>query len=92
MKISEDRQQYLARLIVDGIYDDDLVDYPDDDEALALRATKKALAEWVKEDEDIDSIVNQKIKSLKRDVPEGSSEWDVMYSKYYEEEMVRRGY
>ena len=92
MKISEDRQNYLARVIVDGIYDDDLVDYPDDDEALALRAAKKALAEWVKEDEDIDSVVVGKIKSLKRDVPEGSSEWDVMYSKYYEEEMGRRGY
>ena len=92
MRISEDRQTYLARVIVDGLYDDDLVDYADDDEAMALRSIKKALAEWVKEDKDIDEIVQGKIRSLNRDVPEGSNEWDIMYSKYYEEEMVRRGY
>lgn len=87
--ISEDRQAHLARLITDALYDDDLVDYSDDD--MALRFAKKAIADYVKEDEDVDRKAREKVASLKRNVIEGSPEWDIMYKKYYEEERNRRG-
>lgn len=89
MIISEDRQSHLARLIVDGIWNDDLVDYSDDD--AALRFAKRAIAKFVAEGEEIDKHVREKIGSLRRGVVEGSPEWDVLYGKYYDEEMVRRG-
>ena len=89
MRISEDRVGHLARIVVDGIWDDDLVDYVDDD--AALRAAKKGLNEFVKDVEDIDKSVTAKVQSLKRGVPEGSPEWDIMYAKYFEEELERRG-
>ena len=89
MRISEDRVGHLARLVVDGIWDDDLVDYVDED--AALRAAKKGLNEFVKEVADADKAVVAKIASLKRGVPEGSPEWDVLYGKYFEEELERRG-
>jgi uncharacterized protein len=89
MRLSEDRVGHLARLVVDGIWDDDLVDYVDDD--AALRAAKKGLNEFVKDVADIDKSVTAKVQSLKRGVPEGSPEWDVMYAKYFEEELERRG-
>jgi hypothetical protein len=89
MRLSEDRVSHLARLVVDGIWDDDLVDYVDDD--AALRAGKKGLNEFVKDVEDIDKSVVAKVASLKRGVPEGSPEWDILYSKYFEEELERRG-
>lgn len=89
MIISEDRQTHLAHLITDAIWDDDLVDYSDDD--LALRVAKKAIAEFVKEDSDIDQRARDKVASLKRGVIEGSPEWDIMYKKYYEEERNRKG-
>ena len=90
MKISEERVGHLARLVVDGIWDDDLVDYSDDD--AALRAAKKGLNDFVKELSDIDQAVTARVASLKRGVPEGSPEWDVLYGKYFEEEMQRRGH
>ncbi len=89
MRLSEDRVGHLARLVVDGIWDDDLVDYVDDD--AALRAAKKGLNQFVKDVEDIDKNVSAKVASLKRGVPEGSPEWDILYSKYFEEELERRG-
>ena len=89
MILSEDRVGHLARLVVDGIWDDDLVDYVDDD--AALRAAKRGLNKFVQTVEDIDKAVQAKVASLKRGVVEGSPEWDVMYSKYFEEEMQRRG-
>jgi len=89
MILSEDRVGHLARLVVDGIWNDDLVDYVDDD--AALRAAKRGLNEFVKVVEEVDKTVVAKVASLKRGVPEGSPEWDIMYGKYFEEEMKRRG-
>ena len=89
MIISEDRQTHLAHVIADTIWDDDLVDYTDDD--LAMRAAKRAIAEFVKEDEEIDRQAREKVSSLKRNVIEGSPEWEVLYRKYYEEERNKRG-
>lgn len=89
MILSEDRQTHWAHVLTDGVYNDDLVDFTDEDQA--LRAAKRAIVEFVKEDEDIDVKTRQKVASLKRGVPEGSREWDIMYQKYYEEERNRRG-
>lgn len=89
MIISEDRQIHLAHVMTDAIWEDDLVDYTDDD--LALRLAKKAVIEFVKEDEEIDRKAREKVTSLKRHVLEGTPEWDVLYKKYYEEERNKRG-
>ena len=89
MILSEDRQSHWAHLITDSVWNDDLVDFADDDQA--LRATKKAIADFVKEDQDIDTNARNKVASLKRGVMEGSPEWDIMYKKYYEEERGKRG-
>ncbi len=87
--ISEDRQSHLAHVITDAIWNDDLVDYSDEDQA--LRLAKIAIAEFVKEDSEIDRRAREKVSSLKRGVVEGSPEWDIMYKKYYEEERNKRG-
>ncbi len=89
MIISEDRQSHLAHLVTDAIWDDDLADYTDDDQA--LRLTKKAIAQFVKDDLEIDQKARAKVQTLKRGVMEGSPEWDILYRKYYEEERVKRG-
>lgn len=89
MIISEDRQSHLAHVIADAVYDDDLVDFTDDD--FAIRLAKQAIAAFVKEDEDVDRLAREKVASLKRGVVEGSPEWDILYRKYYEEERNRRG-
>ncbi|MEQ1875615.1 MAG: DUF507 family protein [Bdellovibrionia bacterium] len=89
MILSEDRQTRMAHVIVDGIWNDDLVEYPD--EEMAIRAAKKAVILFVKQEGEIDERVRAKVLSLKRGVVEGSPEWDIMYKKYYEEEMRKGG-
>ncbi len=89
MRLSEERVSHLARVVVDGIWDDDLVDYVDDD--AALRAAKRGLNLFVKEMEDVDQKATARVASLKRGVVEGSPEWDVLYQKYFEEELQRKG-
>jgi uncharacterized protein len=88
--LSEERQTHFAHIIVDGIWNDDLVEYTDDE--IAIRAAKKAVVLFVKQEGDIDERVRQKLMTLKRGVPEGSAEWETMYKKYYEDEMKKGGH
>lgn len=89
MILSEERQSHWAHLLVDGIWNDDLVDYSDED--MALRVAKKAIIEFVKEEQEIDERARAKVASLKRGVLEGTPEWDILYKKYYLEERGKRG-
>jgi uncharacterized protein len=89
MILSDERISHLARLVVDGIWNDDIADYTDDD--AALRAGKKGLTQFVQSVDEIDQKVKMKVASLKRGVSEGTPEWDIMYRKYFEEEMQRHG-
>jgi hypothetical protein len=88
MILSDERKSHFAHLICDTLYDDDLVDFSDD--ADALRFAKDGIEKFLKEFEQIDDLVRQKVLSLKRGVVEGSPEWDTMYKKYYEEEIKRK--
>lgn len=89
MILSPERQSYLAQLVTDKVWGDDIVDFSDDDEA--FRAARQAVVNFVKEVAEIDVKAREKILTLKRGVQEGTSEWDIMYRKYYEEEKNRRG-
>lgn len=90
MILSEERQSHFAHVIIDKVWDDDMVDYTDED--LAFKVAKKAIVEMVKEFSDIDQKARDTVTSLKRNIPEGSPEWDVMYGKYFEAELRKRGY
>jgi hypothetical protein len=89
MILSDERQSRFAHVIVDGLWGDDLADFTDDD--AALRAAKRAVVQFVKQEGDIMERIRQKVLSLKRNIPEGSPEWDTMFRKYYEEEIKKSG-
>ncbi|MBI5643455.1 MAG: DUF507 family protein [Deltaproteobacteria bacterium] len=90
MRLSDDRISHLAHLVSDGIWNDDLVDFKDDDKVLS--EIKKVIADYLRVEDDADSAARNKIRSLSRDVPEGSREWDILYKKYYEEEVSKKGF
>lgn len=92
MILSEDRQKHFAHLLIDGLWGDELIDFDEDVEEVVIREAKRLVTQWVNEQGDIDAEVRQKINSLKRQLPEGSAEWKVMYQKYYNQEMSRRGH
>ena len=45
------------------------------------------LNKWLKKEEAVDMEARRKIESQTRRIPEGSAEWDILYRKYYEEEL-----
>lgn len=90
--LSDDRQKYFAHLLIDGLWGEEFIEFDEDAEDVVVREAKRLIQQWIAEQGDIDLEVRQKITSLKRDVPEGSSEWKILYGKYYNEEMARRGH
>jgi hypothetical protein len=40
---------------------------------------------------ELDQSVRQKIRSQRREIAEGSEEWDILFRKYYAEEMRKLG-
>jgi hypothetical protein len=88
MKLSEERISHIAHMVFNRIYDDDVVDFYD--EETGLREIKRAIEEFVKIYEDVDSFVRGKIESLKNRVPEGSLEWEILYKKYFEDEVRKK--
>ena len=85
MRLSREKILRLSHLILGYIESDDGVDYFDDPQVVRQQVVRIIEGE-MRADEAIDGLVRRKIESLKRGVPEGSSEWDVLYRKYYEEE------
>jgi hypothetical protein len=87
-RLSESRISHLAHLIVDGLGKGNLAGFVH--EGRALSETKRVLHDFFQQEDHIDEIVRQKILSLSRHIPPGSREWDVLYRKYFEEEMRKQ--
>ena len=83
-RLSESRISHLAHLVLDGVRQGRLGEFPNEGRALA--ETKQVLHDFFQREDHIDDIVRQKILSLSRRVPPGSREWDILYRKYFEEE------
>lgn len=92
MILSPGRQKLFARLIIDGLWGDEIIDFDEDSEERVVMATRRLIDSWVQDQGDIDQSVRQSLANLKRGVPEGSSEWNILYRKYYQQEMARRGH
>lgn len=51
----------------------------------------KAISEILLVEERADKAARQKIRSMKRDIPEGAEEWDLLHRRYYSEELKKLG-
>ena len=51
----------------------------------------KILTSLQQDEDKIDTTVRQHITSQKRTIPEGSAEWDILYKKYYYDELRKLG-
>jgi len=81
-RLSDNRVAALARLFLRVISTEGEVV----SERAALVEVRRLLAEHFQRDDKIDEIVRRKIASLSRRVVPGSTEWEVLYRRYFEEE------
>ncbi len=89
MRLSEDRISHISHLILDMLIRNRNFDGIQPEERI-LREIKRSITSELQFEDDADAAARQTIRSLSRNVPEGSREWDVLYRKYLDEEMRRR--
>ena len=51
----------------------------------------KAITEILSTEEKVDRAARDKVRSMKRDIPEGSEEFDLLHQRYYGEELKKFG-
>jgi hypothetical protein len=88
VKLSREKILRLSHLILDHLNKDEEIEYYADPQEIRQEIVKM-ISDEMKTDEAIDALVRRKIESQKRTIQEGSDEWDVLYRKYYEEEVGR---
>ncbi len=49
------------------------------------------ITELLQTEDKVDRVARQKIRSQKREIPEGSEEWDLLMRRYYAEELKKFG-
>ena len=90
MRISRDKVNKLAHAITDALAEMDNVDFVEDRNTIRLEV-RRLIEEFLNQEAKIDASARQKIESQKRTILEGSQEWDILYRKYYNEEVKKLG-
>ena len=90
MRISREKIVRLSHSIMDVLVASDDVEFIEDRDTIRQNIVK-LLTDSLREEEKADAEVRKKITSQKKEILEGSEEWDVLYRKYYADEMRRMG-
>jgi len=90
VRVNRDKVNKLAHVIADALADMSEVDFVEDRNTVRLE-TRKILEDLLNKEEKIDQAARQKIESQKKTILEGSQEWDILYRKYYNEEVKKLG-
>jgi hypothetical protein len=89
-KLSREKVNFLARQILKILESSDQVEFLDDPNEIRLIIVK-AIEEEMKLYEMLDKKAVEKIQSQKKAIEEGSREWEILYRKYYNEELSKLG-
>ena len=90
MRISREKINKLAHAVADSLADMENVDFVEDRNSIRLEA-RRLLELLLAQEAKIDAAARQKIESQRRTILEGSQEWDILYRKYYNEEVKKLG-
>ena len=90
MRISRDKLNKLAHTVADTLAELDQVDFREERNMIRQEA-RKALEKLLMEEIKIDAAARQKISSQRKIIVEGSQEWDILYRKYYNDEVRKLG-
>src|SRR6202167_4625753 len=90
MRLTREKTIRLSHIITDLLVASGDVEFIEDRDTIRQK-TVQILQDLLKEEEAMDAEVRKKISSQKKEILEGSEEWDLLYRRYYAEEMRRMG-
>lgn len=90
MRVSHDKLNKLAHVIADTLAETDECEFCEDRNTIR-QESRKMLEKLFAEELKIDQTARLKVSSHKKNIPEGSQEWEILYRKYYQEEVKKLG-
>ena len=90
MRINPDKLNKLAHTVADALAEIDQVGFMEDRNTIRQEA-RKALQTLLTEEARIDQAARLKIASQRKIIMEGSQEWEILYRKYYNDEVRKLG-
>lgn len=90
MRLSREKIIRLSHQITDVLVKSDDVEFVEDRDTIRQQVVQ-ILTATLREEEKVDVEVRKRITSQKKEILEGSEEWDVLYRKYYHDELRRMG-
>jgi uncharacterized protein len=90
MRISPDKLNKLAHAVADTLAEIDECTFLEDRDTIR-RAARQVLEQLLTAETKLDQAARLKISSQRRIIVEGTPEWNILYRKYYNEEVKRLG-
>jgi hypothetical protein len=90
VRVSRDKVNKVAHVVTDALAEMGEVEFLEDRNTLRLEV-RKILEDLLNQEAKIDQAARHKIENQKRTILEGSQEWDILYRKYYNEEVKKLG-
>lgn len=88
LKLSKNKVNYLTKLIVGYIENNEELDYLEDIGNIRLK-TYHFIMDELRMFSDIEVKVREKILAQKKNIPEGSREWEILFRKYTTDELAK---
>jgi len=90
MRLSREKIVRLSHQVTDVLVSSDEVEFIDDRDTIRQQIVT-ILTAMLRDEEKIELEVRKRITSQKKEILEGSEEWDVLHKKYYLDELRRLG-
>ena len=90
MRINRDKLNKLAHTVADTLAEIDQVGFLEDRNTIRQEA-RKALETLLTDEARIDQAARLKIANQRKIIMEGSQEWEILYRKYYNDEVKKLG-
>jgi len=90
IRLSREKINFLARQLLNYLFEDEEVEFLDEPNEIRLSIVR-SIEEELKLYDLIDKRAIDKIESQKKAIKEGSREWEILYRKYYNEEIAKLG-
>lgn len=90
MKLSHEKVIQVSHRVMGAIEALDEVEIFEESNTIRQEIVK-ILTDLLHQEEKIDETVKARIAAQKRTIPEGGAEWDILYRKYYSDELRKLG-
>jgi uncharacterized protein len=90
MRLTREKLVRMSHQLIELLVQSNDVEFVEDRDTIRQHMVQ-TMTNVLKEEEKVEVEVRKRITSQKKEILEGSEEWDVLFRKYYSEELRRMG-